>query len=77
VVPDDEVEGASLELARELADRSPEALRISKRLIQRGEEMALTEALDLEIEAVAAYYLHPHFEKGLAGFKARTPPSYS
>jgi enoyl-CoA hydratase/carnithine racemase len=77
VVPDDEVEAASVELARELATRSPEALRISKRLIQRGEEMSLTDALDLEIEEVAAYYLHPHFEKGLAGFKARTPPSYS
>jgi enoyl-CoA hydratase/carnithine racemase len=77
VVPDEELETASVELARELANRSPEALRISKRLIQRGEEMSLTDALDLEIEEVAAYYLHPHFEKGLAGFKSRTPPLYS
>ena len=77
VVPDDEVADASIDLAREIAKRSPEALSISKRLIQRGEEMSLREALDLEIEEVAAYYLHPHFEKGLAGFKARTPPLYS
>jgi hypothetical protein len=52
-------------------------MAISKRLIQRSEETPLGEGLDLEIDEVAAYYLHPHFEQGLEGFKARTPPSYS
>ncbi|MEO7371429.1 MAG: enoyl-CoA hydratase/isomerase family protein [Ilumatobacteraceae bacterium] len=77
VVPDEEVGTAALELAGELAKRSPQAMAISKRLIQRSEEIPLGEGLDREITEVAAYYLHPHFEQGLAGFKARTPPSYS
>ena len=77
VVPDGDELTQALELAAELARRSPAAMAISKRLIQRSEEVSLREGLDLEIDEVAAYYLHPHFEQGLAGFKARQPPSYS
>ena len=77
VVPDGAELSSALELAAELAQRSPAAMAISKRLLQRGEEVSLRDGLDLEIDEVATYYLHPHFEQGLAGFKSRRPPSYS
>jgi enoyl-CoA hydratase/carnithine racemase len=77
VAPDAELQEVADDLAGELAKRSPAAMSISKRLIQRSEELDLGAGLDLEIDMVADYYLHPHFEQGLAGFKVRKPPNYA
>jgi len=72
VVPAGTVETATLALARELAEKSGDASRTVKLLIDRGLGMDLRAGLELEKQRVAAHMRTPDAAAGLRAFRERT-----
>ncbi len=77
VVPGDQLAERAAELAGELAERSPSALRLFKQVIDDGLEQPLTTALRLEHLATAEHLHSGDVDEGLAAFAAKRKPDFS
>jgi enoyl-CoA hydratase/carnithine racemase len=71
VVPAGTIEAATLALAREVATKSGAASRTVKRLVNRGLELDLAAALELEKQEVAAHMRTEDAAAGLRAFRER------
>ncbi|XUW99873.1 MAG: enoyl-CoA hydratase/isomerase family protein [Dehalogenimonas sp.] len=71
VVNNDELLPAALEMARAIAEKSPEAVRIAKEAIHKGFDLPLTEALDFEAGLEDAVLHTPGFEEGMWAYREK------
>jgi enoyl-CoA hydratase/carnithine racemase len=76
VVPAGQVEAATRDLARELAAKSGAASRLVKALVNRGLDLPLPEALDLEGAEVTRHMRSPDAVEGLRAFAEKRKPRF-
>jgi 2-(1,2-epoxy-1,2-dihydrophenyl)acetyl-CoA isomerase len=76
VVPDDELESASEELIRELAEAPTIALGLTKSLLNRAFDSTLEDALGGEAFALELSSRTKDFKEGLAAFAEKRAPRY-
>ena len=76
VYPPDELPGATLKLARRLADGPALALAHTKALLNASFDHSLDEQLRLEQANFADCAAHPDFAEGLGAFLEKRPPNY-
>jgi enoyl-CoA hydratase/carnithine racemase len=75
-VPEAEVLGAALDLAREIAAASPAAVRAAKRSLAASAGASLGEQLEAEAAAQALDYEGADLVEGLASARERRPPRF-
>jgi enoyl-CoA hydratase len=71
VVPDAELLPAALEMARVIADKSPEAIKFAKEALQKGFDLSLNEALNLEAGLEDAVLHTPGFEEATRAYREK------
>jgi len=71
VVPDSELLPAALEMAHAIAEKSPEAVRFAKEALQKGLDLPLNEALNLEAGLGDAVLHTPGFEEGMWAYREK------
>jgi len=76
VVPDDELEAATLKLAEKLVNKSPIALRIGKEGLNRLMEDSYDQKLDIMDDLFAAICAGDEAEEGVAAFLEKRNPSW-
>jgi 2-(1,2-epoxy-1,2-dihydrophenyl)acetyl-CoA isomerase len=76
VVPDDQVEQATAELAQQLADGPAWALGQAKRLIYAGFDSPLEQAGELEGVTITAAMRGHDGQEGIAAFVEKRPPAF-
>jgi 2-(1,2-epoxy-1,2-dihydrophenyl)acetyl-CoA isomerase len=76
VVPHDDLEARSLELARQLAARAPIAVQVTKRLMRRALDLRFEESLEDAQLAVALVNDTQDVAEGVAAFRAHRPPNF-
>jgi enoyl-CoA hydratase/carnithine racemase len=76
VVPDDELERRTLELATAFALRSPVAVRVAKTLLRQGAESTLDQALLAAQSAVMWVNAGADAQEGLRAFREKRPPDF-
>lgn len=76
VVPHEELEAASLELAGRLAQRAPLATRLAKRLMVQAQESTIEQALAQAELAVTITNDSHDFAEGLEAFTSRRTPTF-
>ncbi|WP_233509856.1 enoyl-CoA hydratase/isomerase family protein [Actinomadura craniellae] len=77
VVPDDELLPRALALAAAVGRNSPEAVRLSRRVLRSFEERLLGADLDLGWELVRRHRAHPDATEGPQAFLDKRPPRWS
>ncbi len=75
-VPNDALDGAVGELADELAERAPLALRTLKTVLNRGAAASLETALELERKAYAWLRSTHDYAEGVTAFLEKRPPQF-
>jgi len=75
-VPNDALDLAVGDLARELADRPPLALRTLKMVLNRGADAPLETALELERKSYAWLRSTHDYEEGVRSFVDKRPPKF-
>ncbi len=76
VVPDDKLEEATARMARKLAERSPMASSCIKMLVNKGIQIDLATALQLEMSTVQQHYLTEDFAEGVNAFVEKRKPNF-
>lgn len=76
VVPDGDLMKRGMELAERIALNSPEAVRLSRRVMRLAEERSLATELDLGWELVRRHHLHPDSQEGPRAFLERRPAEW-
>lgn len=76
VVPPEDLEGATMELARKLAVKSPLALRTGKRGLQQMEGLPLERAVEYAGERFAALAATEDAREGLLAFLEKRQPTW-
>jgi enoyl-CoA hydratase/carnithine racemase len=71
VVPDDELLAAALELARSIAEKSPDAIRLAKQAMIQGLDMTLDKALELEASLEDAALNTAGFDNGFQAYREK------
>jgi len=74
VVPRDELEDATLGLARTIADKSPLAVKVGKRAFYEQLEMPLAEAYEYAGRVMAENMMARDAEAGIGAFTRKEPP---
>lgn len=69
VVPDGELMTTAIEIARAIAEKSPDAIRFAKESIHKGLDLSLHEGLDLEASLEDAALNTPGFDEGIRAYK--------
>lgn len=78
IVPTDELFDAALDLARQIAKNSPAGVRMSKRAIQRNQEVtSYAAALELENRGQALMTRTEDMPEALAAFKEKRPARFT
>ena len=77
VVPDDELDGAALALASELAGGPMPAMANAKRLLRASLGNDLEQQMELESLALAEAAGSPDGREGIAAFVAKRPPAFN
>ena len=77
LVPADEFEQAVAELAGGLAAGAPLAVAAITRVVNDGLDRPLPEALDRELEELAALFASEDAREGMTAFTDKRPPSFS
>ncbi len=75
-MPNDALDGAVGELADELAERAPLALRTLKTVLNRGADASLETALELERKAYAWLRSTHDYAEGVTAFLEKRPPQF-
>lgn len=76
VVPADQLQARGLQLAQDLARRSPLAVRLAKRMLRRAAEQSLDQALgDAELSVMIANSSRDA-QEGVAAFREKRPPRF-
>lgn len=77
VVPDDQLMDAGLEFANMVAPKSPLGIGLIKEVCNKGLDMRLEDALQLETEKVVHYCTHNHDSyEGLLAFSEKRKPKF-
>ncbi len=76
VVEDDKLEEATARMAQKLAQRSPMASKCVKMLVNKGIQIDLYTALQLEMAAVQQHYLTEDFAEGVNAFVGKRKPDF-
>ncbi|MCA8882495.1 MAG: enoyl-CoA hydratase [Rhodobacteraceae bacterium] len=76
VVPDAELEAATMDLARMVAAKLSVAVRIGKRAFYDQAELPLAAAYDMTRAAIVQNMLHPDTEEGICAFLEKRPPAW-
>lgn len=77
VVPPDKLEAEALALAKKLSERSPMATKTVKALVNRGMQMALPDALELEINMGILHLTGTEdVQEGLKAFEEKRKPNF-
>lgn len=76
VVSDHELDKATAEMAQTIAERSPMASRTVKMLANKGIQIDLHSALELEKAAVQQHYLTEDFAEGVNAFVEKRKPDF-
>ena len=76
VVPADKLEQETMDLATKIAEKSPLGLKAVKLLANRGVEMALPDALELEANAIIEYFKTEDFAEGISAFIGKRKPEF-
>ena len=76
VVPPGDLDGAALELARVIAANGPVAVRLAKRAIEGGADLALDEGLLLEWQCYQGVLGTRDREEALRAFAEKRPPVF-
>jgi enoyl-CoA hydratase/carnithine racemase len=71
VVPDIELLPTAMDIARTIAEKSSESVRFTKEAIQKGLDLPLNEALDLEAGLEDAVLHTPGFEEGMWAYREK------
>jgi 2-(1,2-epoxy-1,2-dihydrophenyl)acetyl-CoA isomerase len=77
VVADEQLAGASLELARELATGAPKALAATKRLVWSGTAISVEQCLSEEARTVSELSGMEDAREGLAAVIERRKPKFT
>jgi len=77
VVPDDQVDQVTAELARQLAEGPSWALGHAKHIIYSGYDMPLEQAGELEAASITTAMSRRDAREGIAAFVEKRPPSFS
>jgi enoyl-CoA hydratase/carnithine racemase len=77
VAPAGQLDATVNALARELADKSHDASRVVKILVDRGLDLPIAEGLTLEGEMAADHMRGPDAREGLAAFAEKRRPVFS
>jgi enoyl-CoA hydratase/carnithine racemase len=76
VVPDPEVEGRALDLARQLAALPPLALQLAKEAVLAGMEAPLSSALALEAKSLQILFSSQDQKEGMRAFIEKRKPKF-
>ena len=76
VVPADRLLGEARAWANRLAELPPLALAMAKRAIDRGADLSLSAALELEQQSFVALFGTADEQEGVAAFRERRPPRF-
>lgn len=77
VVPPDQLEAATMELARKIARNGPIAVRMTKEITLRGLDMSLHDGLRLYRELNRAVHTSKDSVEGMRAWRDRREPEYS
>ena len=77
VVASNELLNTAMEKARQLAEKPPAALRITKALLKRGSANAVAEAMAKETEQFAALLQGPEAKEAMMAFMQRRKADFS
>ncbi len=76
VVPDPEVEGRAIDLARQIAVLPPLAVQLAKEAVLAGMEAPLTSALALEVKSLQILFSSQDQKEGMRAFIEKRKPKF-
>lgn len=76
VVPQEELMETSLELMKQMVEKSPIAIKYAKLAIDRGKDMALADGLEFEKDLSAICYGLPDKAEGVKAFFEKRKPNF-
>jgi enoyl-CoA hydratase/carnithine racemase len=76
VVPDDQLDAATEQLAERLASRSPIALAAAKRAINIGSELDIDRGIEYVLQEFSILFGGPDQREGMAAFLEKREPNY-
>jgi enoyl-CoA hydratase len=77
VMPDDELLTKTKELAKKIAEKSRQALKLAKKAINQGKEIGLSSGLALERELFSQCFTQPDQKEGMAAFVEKRKPKFT
>ena len=76
VVAPEELQGRTLEVARQIAEKSPIALQAAKEAVKTAARANLREGLDREIDLFALCFASEDKEEGVRAFMEKRKPEF-
>ena len=77
IVPDPEVEGRAIDLARQIAALPPLAIQLAKEAVLAGMEAPLSSALALETKSLQILFSSQDQKEGMRAFIEKRKPKFS